>query len=639
VRAVLERDFVAEASRPRAFLFRGLLAAAVVAAGVYALVNKRDLLFEAPDEVARAMFGAGGAALLAVLAVLTPAAVVGSILEERQRGTLTLVLAAPIGPRAFALAKMAARGLTMLAWGLAALVPLSVACLMGGVGTGQVLDLVLLAGAVILELSAWATVVSVLSTRIATAVVLAYLAPALRWILCAGVCASMVQPGWFSEGVVPDHSVGRTTALVAGVTTPFPGAMKMADPKEYETRMRDALDGVFLDPGSQYFWRGSGLWVTGRGTISTRSARLMQVGYIGSGSSTWGGMIVITPAVPPPPPPPPPLPPHLRRPALVNLAFGSVVALAALLVAGGRLATEEEPRSSAFQRFLRRRKYVQPPGDRANPVAWKERLLLNTSASRPLYYSAMAVVAGGEALFFVVAQDWFIGDRWKFLQAGLLVATIHAAILGLVGIVSGAACMAYERSVGTLDLLRLSSLGPADIVRGKVSGIVRGLGLLWLLPVLHLVFLASGGYLDPVSALVGASLQVVLVAGWAGIGVLCGMTPPRMETAVRRGVGVYAVMLLGVPFAAAVLGHGDAGSAVRLLWLPTQFRRVMDASLVTFHMEWLMAHAPRMTWPWLEPDHWRGLAGVVAFGLVAAAGVLVAPRLLARRFARESEVG
>ena len=49
MRAVLERDFRAEASRPRSFLLRGLLAAAVAAAMLYTLNDQRLQLQDAPD--------------------------------------------------------------------------------------------------------------------------------------------------------------------------------------------------------------------------------------------------------------------------------------------------------------------------------------------------------------------------------------------------------------------------------------------------------------------------------------------------------------------------------------------------------------------------------------------------------------
>src|SRR5258706_330065 len=123
MRAVLERDLLAEGARPRAFLVRGLVAAGsalMVLGGVLGSRGTSGYL------EARTFERASWIALIS-LVLLTPVATVDAIVDERVRGTLPLVLSTPEGPRGFAAGKFLSRA--GLAFGLfAATLPLLAVC-------------------------------------------------------------------------------------------------------------------------------------------------------------------------------------------------------------------------------------------------------------------------------------------------------------------------------------------------------------------------------------------------------------------------------------------------------------------------------------------------------------------------------
>jgi ABC-type transport system involved in multi-copper enzyme maturation permease subunit len=221
VRAVLERDFLSEASRTRAVVLRTLLAAVVSATVVVMLFTWPQEYGMDADVFGATLFRGGSVAVLLLLAMLTPPLVVGSVLAERQNDTLPLVLATPVGPRSFAAAKLLSRWWVSLLVAFAALPCLALTTLFGGVAWIQVVGLVVTCLALSLEMAAFALWLSSVSRRLATAVVLAFLLPVARWIL-AGVCMDGLGPG-----VNPFECWASATL---GATSPIGAFMEMMDP-------------------------------------------------------------------------------------------------------------------------------------------------------------------------------------------------------------------------------------------------------------------------------------------------------------------------------------------------------------------------------------------------------------------------
>ena len=99
MRAILERDYLAEARKPRAFAARtapGLFGALVIVFGTLAggTLAGRDY-----DRIGSEAFEALSVALFVFLLLTTPFLLVGSLLPERQGNTLEILLATPEGAR------------------------------------------------------------------------------------------------------------------------------------------------------------------------------------------------------------------------------------------------------------------------------------------------------------------------------------------------------------------------------------------------------------------------------------------------------------------------------------------------------------------------------------------------------------
>jgi ABC-type transport system involved in multi-copper enzyme maturation permease subunit len=585
---VFERDFLAEAGRPRAFAFRVTVAVAVTAVVLVMLQQNRRAFSEAPDVAARELFRGGSLALLAALAILTPPAVVGTVLDERQRETLPIVLAAPGGPRGFALAKVLSRSLAVLFWGLAALLPISFITLFGGVGGGQILDLGILAVGVVLELAAWGVLVSSFTAKLASGAVLGFVLPFARWGLFAGVSLAIAD-GCRDASAVP--------AWLAASTTPVPGAMRMAYPSDYASQVSRSM-------GTNQQW----VWAPprpGARPVMTSAATAR------------------------------PIPIVLRAPALVYLLFAGAFAAWAVEFAGRRLATESEPRGGFMARLLRGRRRVRPPPVRGNPVAWKEARLLNTAASRALYYTVLGVTAAGE-----IAAVIYLGVRQpssrEFVGLGLVITACHATLLGLVAAVNGAASIAYERSTGTLDLLRASPLRPAEILQGKIAGTFRGLGILALIPLLHLGLFLATGILDPITTMLGLALLCVHILFWSGVGTQCGLATFRLGKAVTSAAAIFGAALVGIPLLCILLGEvlhlRGLADALTGACPPAGAFLVLDASAQTLAPGyWRDPYSPEL--------HTSGVLWSVACAVGGLVWFQVAPRLLARRFDLERDEG
>jgi ABC-type transport system involved in multi-copper enzyme maturation permease subunit len=616
--AVLERDFVAGAVRGRAFVLRALVAVLVAVVAGMVFVDNPSLGRQDPDRLARFVFTGGSCTLLALLALLTPPAVVGAILEERQRGTLPLVLATPIGPRAFAAAKLVARSMGVLTWALAALPALAAVALFGGVGPGQVEDLVLLSVAVVVEMAAWGVAVSAVAERLPTAVVMAYLLPLLRWGVVAFLAGATIADGPL-EDHMPEDREARLGLWLALDSTPAGGIWRMAETAARERQIRETLEE--------------------RQTTVRRFSRVMFRGHVVPVQGIpMGG------AVPAPPPAPVFVTPlSLRHPSFTHLAVALAAALAAILFAGRRLAREAEPRTSAAARWLRRRGGARTPPDGGNPMAWKEQRLLNTAASRPVYYAAHALMASA-TLLFVLLRGGIVLRNQEFYELGLGIVAGNATLVGLVGAVAGAAAVAHERTTGTLDLLRASPLTATEVLRGKAGGLLRGLGFIALFPLLHLVvFTDAEGMNLPVAAC-GVLVTGVLLALGAGLGMLAGVEARSTGNAVARGVGAYAALLVGLPAVGAVAEIGfrarDLVDLVMTGCPPITAYFLLDGAGVLLNTEGLRD----LYWQWRTPsdlpdEYGLALAWFVGFSVFAVAWIPLAVRAFERRLARDREEG
>ena len=558
MRAVFERDFLSQMVRRRSFLLRALVASLVAIVLFLVLAENSRGLGSRPDQVARWLFAGGGVTVLSLLALLAPPAVVGAVLEERQRETLPLVLATPVGPTAFAAAKLLSRSMASLAWALAAFFPLASVLLLGGVAASQVADLGLLSVGVVLEIAGWGVLLSSLTRRLATGVFLAYLIPLGRWAAFMLVGALLL---WNPSG--PRAGPLRAAAGDALMhSTPLPGAVRMVDPGEYDR--------------------------------------------------AYGAS---------------------RMPSLSFLACAALLAGASVLAAGRRLAREGEPRGGAPAWF--RRRTARPPPDRGNPVLWKESRLLNTSASRPMFYAAHGLMAAAEAVY-VVSCCTEVSSSGEVRELGMAFATGYASFLGVAAAVVASTALVHERATGTLDLLRTTLLRPEEILRGKLFGSLRGSAFLMAIPLLHLAMMACQEALAPVTLAAALLYSALCVLFWTCCGAACGISATRAAAAVGRAAAALAAVFVGLPLAAiacAIAMRGeDFGEFLIMGWPPVTAWVGMEALEILFDPAYLVDHPYRIT---LKEPHAGALAWTAATAVAAAFLWVRGPALLAGRLEAE----
>jgi ABC-type transport system involved in multi-copper enzyme maturation permease subunit len=207
VRAVLERDLLAQGTRPRAFLVRSVFAAAASFFVLTGLLSSsvRGASLD-PDSFRLASW----VTLLALVA-LAPSTCVDAVLGERLHRTLPLVLASPVGPRGFVAAKFLSRGGLVLALLATAVPALSVALLVDGGPFTRGLRFAVLALAVAAEMLSFGLLFSARCERLENAAALALVAPPVRWILTGFLFAwtgRALAPGdptwaWVGYGLGP----------------------------------------------------------------------------------------------------------------------------------------------------------------------------------------------------------------------------------------------------------------------------------------------------------------------------------------------------------------------------------------------------------------------------------------------------
>ncbi|MHC4822314.1 MAG: hypothetical protein ACYTDX_11435 [Planctomycetota bacterium] len=452
--------------------------------------------------------------------------------------------------------------------------------LIGGVSGTDIVLMIALTLAVVLELTAWGLWVSCRTKKLATAGVLAYLLPSLRWCALAFGAIMVVAPG--APLKPPDQSgLITTVGWTVMETTPFPAVARMADKRDFNRAI-----------GWSY---------------RPRSRRLAP--WLRNGPTPLTA--VATP------------PAYLDYPALVYLLASLLLSAGLIYSSGRRLVNEAEPRGGLFARWgekLRRR--IRPPGS-GNPMAWKESRLLNTAASRPLYYTVLSLFAAGEigyVIFIATSGGWDNEEAHYTLVAG------YTTLLSLVALIGGAAGMAHERAAGTFDLLRVSLLTPRQFLHGKVTGLVRGMGFLLLFPVVHLAFAAVEQREVNAALAVSALLLIQAPLFWGSVGIACGIRTLRVASAVTWATSLFGAMLVVVPFISVMmheLGGGlrDTGQFLIGLCPPARV--------------WLVHEA-------MERTHLNDeREGAVFFTLALTAITLILPWLLPayleRRLRRESE--
>jgi ABC-type transport system involved in multi-copper enzyme maturation permease subunit len=218
LRAVLERDFLVLTSSLRFVVFRTLLVAAVAALAFTILVSSQTFdRSTRPDEIGRAIFGGFFVAYPLLVVLIAPSLGAGCIAGERSLDTLPIVLAAPVSPFGFVLAKFLSRLGALLVPLLGGLPVAGLCFLYGGISASLFLEWM----ALVLGLAVMGTAASVLASAYARSVGTAVLAsyfltvvlPALETWGAMYLCDEAGLP---DDSLLASHTPGYAIVQVGG---------------------------------------------------------------------------------------------------------------------------------------------------------------------------------------------------------------------------------------------------------------------------------------------------------------------------------------------------------------------------------------------------------------------------------------
>ncbi len=228
-------------------------------------------------------------------------------------------------------------------------------------------------------------------------------------------------------------------------------------------------------------------------------------------------------------------------------ACGGITLIASTLAVAGarRWSTAGEVRRKAATAAVRR----PPRAVWSNPVLWRE---VRTRA----HGRAMVVVRLAWAALFAAAVAGLIAaaraerpDRLAIAAA--IVPLMLASLLAVTAL--AVTSITAERDRGTLDLLLVSDLEPAEFIWGKLLGVIAAAREIVVLPLVLCGALAAVGVATAEHA---GSLTLglaVLVFFAAVLGVYAGLSHAVSRQAIAISLGIVAFLSIGVATAMRIM--------------------------------------------------------------------------------------
>ena len=232
-------------------------------------------------------------------------------------------------------------------------------------------------------------------------------------------------------------------------------------------------------------------------------------------------------------------------PFFLALCAGIVAAASGTAIAGvRRWNAASEPRRPRATAAATRRRDVW-----ANPVLWREvrtrahgrAMILVRIAWLALFAAAVAgVIAAGRA------------DRPDRLAvAAAIVPLWLASILAVAAL--AVTSVTSERDRGTLDLLLVSDLEPAEFVWGKLLGVLAAAREIAVLPLALCIALVPAGVATLEQGLFLLAGLAVLLFFAAVLGVYAGLCHPASRQAIGVTLGIIAFLSVGVATAMRIM--------------------------------------------------------------------------------------
>jgi len=453
------------------------------------------------------------APLQALMALFFAALLVaGSVAQEKDRGTLILLLSTDMTNRELVLGKLSAGLLLVVVMLLAGLPVFMFTVLFGGVSAAQVwrVMLVTLGGVVFCGslggmLAFWRE-----KTFQALALVVLVL---VVWAVVGEVALLAVRA---------QQGVGSLGQCVAAGLSPWRAVLAAARPE--------------TAGGAGWAWlnlpAGVFLAVTGLGSVVLNAAAAWGVRRWNPPPDRQGlrpGEIVRTPGAPAE------WPADTREPQ--EAAQQGTAGQASSGTQGGQASsgTQEMPAVAPASARIR---HVWN-----NPVVWRE---MRTWA----YGRKMLLVRGAYLLLVVLAAGalyWLMRNEQLAAYAGGAAVLVPLAVLSLVLVNAQAVtAMTSERDAKALDLLLVTDLTPREIIFGKLGGVFYNTKEVVLAPMLLSGYLCYRGHLSAENLLYVCGGLAVLFVFVAVLGIHMGMIYANSRHAIALSLGTVFFLFGGV---------------------------------------------------------------------------------------------
>jgi ABC-type transport system involved in multi-copper enzyme maturation permease subunit len=514
---LLVKDLREWSARRRLYALRVIWALALAAMVLITMNNVGD---------SQHLLGQGGRLLdavfwtqLAAILVVMPAATAGTLAQERENGSLPLLLLTPLGIWRVLLEKWLSRVVVGVQFLLIGLPFMAVAFAYGGFAPERLA----IDGAILvvtcMQVAAIGLAVSALSRDTVTAFIGAYLAVPEVIAAAAWICAQLCEPGMplSDAGIYRNPLVLSCLPMAREVLLlPMPGYGYYNYLGSYNTMPSNNV--------TDTFWS--------RFSLSLTMIALFQI--------------------------------------IVPLAIARIFALRTAAASGPSWmrrafhAMDHWAERGDARLGLRHRRSL--PDDQ--PLAWRAR---RGRALTGLRYQVRLLLAGGVLIvvggILVAGQALDPGGlehRQMFVQTALL------ALVTLVLLVQGAGLFASERAAGTIEVLLTTPLTALDILRQKLVGLNR----IWAAFAI-LMLLGAGvealivDHLDErwIKAAVDA-VVLPFLAMWIGIAVGLRVHQRHRAAAVALAI-LVGWMIAGELILAAATGHDALTSTETAWWYPT----------------------------------------------------------------------
>lgn len=276
-------------------------------------------------------------------------------------------------------------------------------------------------------------------------------------------------------------------------------------------------------------------------------------------------------------------------PPYVTLAWSTVLAVVAVLVASLRLRREGlgDGDPTVPGTLLRRR---PRPLRHDNPILDHE-LRAGTLGNRQTGARSLLGLLTLTEIGYFVAVHYGQDATSLPLHTGVLSFECLLLVLGVTA--AGSTTLATEHETHVLDLLRVTPLTPAQIVIGKLVGLMRSLFPCVVIPVFHVAWAAfAEGVFSPAAVLAFPVCALIAMCTWA----LAGMVQSLEQTDPRRSIirtmgllgifGVIVAAMIGVPVRSAATidtyiatTSGFGANPVAYMLLPVAAFRVGGSTL------------------------------------------------------------